>query len=153
MSQESELQLKSDSRTQSKILERHELHAHDCASPSSPSTYPPPHDPTLTRTMGASQSSHRAGAAGGTGSSGEGAEPAFVDYYELLKVEQTATSDEIRKAYRKLALKHHPDKTPDNVEQANKIFHNCRKPTRFFPMTPNVHGTTRTESACSMRRA
>uniref|UniRef100_V5ERK9 glutathione-specific gamma-glutamylcyclotransferase n=1 Tax=Kalmanozyma brasiliensis (strain GHG001) TaxID=1365824 RepID=V5ERK9_KALBG len=76
--------------------------------------------------MGASQSSHKAGAAGGTASDAAG-EPAFVDYYDLLKVEQTATSDEIRKAYRKLALKHHPDKNPDNVEQANKIFHKLQE--------------------------
>lgn len=74
--------------------------------------------------MGASQSSHKAGAAGGTDAN---AEPAFVDYYELLHVEQSATSDEIRKAYRKLALKHHPDKNPDNVEQANKIFHKLQE--------------------------
>ncbi|KAJ1581085.1 hypothetical protein NDA11_002098 [Ustilago hordei] len=76
--------------------------------------------------MGASQSSHKAGAAGGTATDANG-EPAFVDYYELLHVEQTATSDEIRKAYRKLALKHHPDKNPDNIEQANKIFHKLQE--------------------------
>ncbi|PWZ02177.1 ChaC-domain-containing protein [Testicularia cyperi] len=78
--------------------------------------------------MGASQSS----AAGGGGASKNGAkdaagEPAFVDYYELLLVEQTATTDEIRKAYRKLALKHHPDKNPDNVEEANRIFHKLQE--------------------------
>ena len=76
--------------------------------------------------MGASQSSHKAGAAGGTAADANG-DPAFVDYYELLHIEQTATSDEIRKAYRKLALKHHPDKNPDNVEQANKIFHKLQE--------------------------
>nr|CDI53506.1 -domain-containing protein [Melanopsichium pennsylvanicum 4]SNX84364.1 related to JJJ1 \ len=76
--------------------------------------------------MGASQSSHKAGATGGTAIDADG-EPAFVDYYELLKVQETATSDEIRKAYRKLALKHHPDKNPDNVEQANKIFHKLQE--------------------------
>ena len=76
--------------------------------------------------MGASQSSHEAGAAGGTATDANG-DAAFVDYYELLKVEQTATSDEIRKAYRKLALKHHPDKNPDNIEHANKIFHKLQE--------------------------
>ncbi|TKY85760.1 hypothetical protein EX895_005300 [Sporisorium graminicola] len=77
--------------------------------------------------MGASQSSHKAGAAGGTASNDANGDPAFVDYYELLHIEQTASTDEIRKAYRKLALKHHPDKNPDNVEQANKIFHKLQE--------------------------
>ena len=34
-------------------------------------------------------------------------------YYKLLGVEKNATMDQIRKAYRKLALKHHPDKGGD----------------------------------------
>ena len=51
-----------------------------------------------------------------------GADDAFVDYYTLLEVEQTATSDEIRRSYRKLALRLHPDKNPDNVEEANRRF-------------------------------
>src|SRR4051812_42044545 len=34
----------------------------------------------------------------------------MADYYETLGVAKTATDDEIKKAYRKLALKHHPDR-------------------------------------------
>jgi len=45
----------------------------------------------------------------------------FIDYYKILGINKTATQDEIRAAYRKLARKHHPDLNPDDKE-ANKKF-------------------------------
>ncbi|WFD25811.1 hypothetical protein MNAN1_000777 [Malassezia nana] len=49
-------------------------------------------------------------------------EDTFVDYYELLEVEQTDTVDAIRRSYRRLALRLHPDKNPGREEEANKKF-------------------------------
>jgi curved DNA-binding protein len=45
----------------------------------------------------------------------------FIDYYEILGIKKTATEEEIKNAYRKLARKHHPDLNP-NDKDANKKF-------------------------------
>ncbi|KAI9056822.1 DnaJ-domain-containing protein [Trametes sanguinea] len=65
--------------------------------------------------MGAGESRAR-----GDAQSEEAAGP--PDYYALLEVDESATADEIKRSFRRLALLHHPDKNVDDTEAATKRF-------------------------------
>lgn len=45
----------------------------------------------------------------------------YKDYYKVLGVEKKATQDEIKKAFRKLAIKYHPDKTKGDKAAEEKF--------------------------------
>jgi len=60
----------------------------------------------------------------------------FKDYYKILDIPKTASTDEVKKAYRKLAIKYHPDKNKDDkvaeekfkeVNEANEILKDEKK--------------------------
>ena len=60
----------------------------------------------------------------------------YKDYYKILGIDKKASQDEIKKAYRVLAVKYHPDKNPENkvaeekfktINEANEVLSNPEK--------------------------
>lgn len=70
----------------------------------------------------------------------------FKDYYKILGVAKTASADEIKKAYRKLALKYHPDKNPGDkaaeekfkeITEANEVLSDAEKRKKYDEVGSN----------------
>jgi curved DNA-binding protein len=70
----------------------------------------------------------------------------YKDYYKVLGVEKNASQDEIKKAYRKLAVKYHPDKNPDNkaaeekfkeISEANDVLSDPEKRKKYDELGEN----------------
>ena len=64
------------------------------------------------------------------------------DYYEVLGLSKDCSQADIKKAYRRMAVKWHPDKNPDNQEEAQKMFQVCdpaqRSNVPTFPISRSV---------------
>ena len=54
-------------------------------------------------------------------------------YYDLLEVKPDANENELKKAYRKLAMKYHPDKNPDAGDKFKEISQVCDFRSDFLP--------------------
>lgn len=72
----------------------------------------------------------------------------FKDYYKILGIDKKASVDEIKKAYRKLALKYHPDKNPNNkaseekfkeINEANEVLSDPEKKKKYDELGSNFN--------------
>ena len=74
------------------------------------------------------------------------------DYYEVLQVERTASGDEIKRSYRKLAMRYHPDRNPDNKEAEAKFREASEAYEVLVRATRNAASTTSSATRASTAR-
>lgn len=69
-----------------------------------------------------------------------------VDYYEVLNVGKNATDDDLKKAYRKLAMRWHPDKNPTDKKEAEAKFKQISEAyeviIRYHSLIYNIYACT-----------
>jgi len=73
---------------------------------------------------------------------------AFVDYYKVLGIDKTASADDIKKAYRKLARKYHPD-----VMRPNNDFRRLMRQMKYYPIPKSAKNMTNTVNIGNMERS
>jgi curved DNA-binding protein len=80
----------------------------------------------------------------------------YKDYYKILGVSRTASADEIKKAYRKLAMKYHPDRNPGikeaeekfkDLNEANEVLSDPQKRSRYDQLGESYSQWQRTGGA------
>ena len=79
----------------------------------------------------------------------------YKDYYKILGVNKNASADEIKKAFRKLAVKYHPDKNPNNkqaeekfkeINEANEVLSDPEKKKKYDSLGENWKNYERTNA-------
>ena len=68
----------------------------------------------------------------------------MVDYYATLEVSRNASVSDIKKSYRKLALKWHPDKNPNCQEEATRRFKEISEAYEFISDEKNRYNYDKT---------
>ena len=68
-----------------------------------------------------------------------------IDLYAVLGIDEEATSDQIKKAFRTLSLKYHPDKNPGEIEKFKSVSQAVRvtyppkqQESNHYPLSPSV---------------